>query len=86
MTALQDLHTLVDWLPECARGEAHQILLAHLKKCDPVAYALFTAPEDDEPETEAERAAMAEVYADIREGRGYWVSHEEVKTRMARLS
>ena len=86
MTALQDLHTLVDWLPECAREEAHQILLDHLKKCDPVAYAFFTAPEDDEPETEAERAAMAEVYADIREGRGYWVSHEEVKTRMARLS
>lgn len=86
MTALQDLHTLVDWLPEYAREEAHQILLAHLKKHDPVAYAFFTAPEDDEPETEAERAAMAEVYADIREGRSYWVSHEEVKTRMARLS
>ena len=86
MTALQDLHTLVDWLPECGREEAHQILLAHLKKHDPVAYALFTAPEDDEPETEAERAAMADVYAEIREGRGYWVSHEEVKTRMARLS
>ena len=81
MTALQDLHTLVDWLPECAREEAHQILLAHLKKHDPVAYAFFTAPEDDEPETEAERAAMAEVYADLRAGRGYWVSHEEVKKR-----
>ena len=85
MTALQDLHTLVDWLPECAQGEARQILLAHLKKHDPVAYALFTAPEDDEPETEAERAAMAEVYADIREGRGYWISHEEVKKRILDL-
>lgn len=41
MTALQDLHTLVDWLPEYAQGEARQILLAHLKKCDPVAYAFF---------------------------------------------
>ena len=28
MTALQDLHTLVDWLPECAQGEARQILMA----------------------------------------------------------
>ena len=86
MTILQDLHTLVDWLPEYAREEARQILLVHLKKHDPVAYAFFTAPEDDEPETTAERAAMAEVYADIREGRSYWVSHEEVKTRMARLA
>ena len=85
MTILKDLHTLVEWLPEYAREEAHQILLAHLKKCDPVAYAFFTAPEDDEPETPGERDAMAEVYADLREGRGYWISHEEVKKRILDL-
>ena len=84
MTALQDLHTLVDWLPECARGEAHQILLAHLKKCDPVAYAFFTAPEEDEPLTEEEIAEIDEALAD--DNPEHWLSHEEVKNRMARLS
>lgn len=81
MTTLQDLHALVDWLPECDREEARQFLLAQLKKHDPVAHAFFTAPEDDEPETAAERVAMEEVYADLRAGRGYWVSHEEIKKR-----
>ena len=84
MTALQDLHTLVDWLPECAREEAHQILLAHLKKCDPVAYAFFTAPEDDEPLTEEEIAKIDEALAD--DNPEHWLSHEEVKNRMARLA
>ena len=84
MTALQDLHTLVDWLPECARGEAHQILLAHLKKCDPVAYAFFTAPEEDEPLTEEEIAEIDEALAD--DNPEHWLSHEEVKNRMARLA
>ena len=84
MTALQDLHTLVDWLPECAREEAHQILLAHLKKCDPVAYAFFTAPEEDEPLTEEEIAEIDEALAD--DNPEHWLSHEEVKNRMARLA
>ena len=84
MTALQDLHTLVEWLPECAREEAHQILLAHLKKCDPVAYAFFTAPEDDEPLNEEEIAEIDEALAD--DNPEHWLSHEEVKNRMARLA
>lgn len=68
MTTLKELHALVDWLPECARAEARQTLLQCLKKHDPVRYALFTAPEDDEPETEDERAAMEEAYAEIARG------------------
>ena len=84
MTALQDLHTLVDWLPECAREEAHQILLAHLKKHDPVAYAFFTAPEEDEPLTAEEIAEIDEALAD--DNPEHWLSHEEVKNRMARLA
>ena len=66
MTTLKDLHTLVDWLPECARAEARQILLQCLKKHDPVRYALFTAPEE-EP-TAAEIAAIEESYAAIAQG------------------
>ena len=84
MTILQDLHTLVDWLPEGSQEEAHQILLAHLKKCDPVAYAFFTAPEDDEPLTEEEIAEIDEALAD--DNPEHWLSHEEVKNRMARLA
>ena len=68
MTTLQDLHALVDWLPECAREEAHQFLLAQLKKHDPVAYAFFTAPEDDEPLTTEEIAEIDEVLAEIERG------------------
>ena len=69
MTTLQDLHALVDWLPECAREEAHQILLAQLKKHDPVAYAFFTAPEDDEPLTAEEIAEIDEALAEIEQGK-----------------
>ena len=68
MTALQDLHALVDWLPECAREEAHQFLLAQLKKHDPVAYAFFTAPEDDEPLTAEEIAEIDAALAEIEQG------------------
>ena len=68
MTNLKDLHALVDWLPECAREEAHQVLLAQLKKHDPVAYAFFTAPEDDEPLTAEEIAEIDEALAEIDQG------------------
>ena len=68
MTTLQDLHTLVDWLPECAREESHQFLLAQLKKHDPVAYAFFTAPEDDEPLTAEEIDEIDEALAEIEQG------------------
>ena len=68
MTTLQDLHALVDWLPECAREEVHQILLAQLEKHDPVAYAFFTAPEDDEPLTAEEIAEIDAALAEIDQG------------------
>ena len=66
MTTLKDLHALVDQLPECEWPAARQILLGHLKKHNPVAYALFTAPEDDP--TVAEVAAIEESYAAIAQG------------------
>ena len=78
MATKEELHELVDWLPEGLWEKAHKSLLSELKKADPVAYALYTAPEDDEEETEEERAAIEEVYRDIREGEGYWVSFDEV--------
>ena len=44
---------------------------------DPVLRALIEAPEDDEPETDEERAAVAEAYEDLAAGRV--VSFEDVK-------
>ena len=78
MVTREELHEMIEFLPDSMLEASGRAFLDFLKKEDPVLYALITAPEDDEPETEEERAAMEEVYADIREGRGYWVSHEEV--------
>ncbi len=83
MTILKELHDLVDWLPECAHAEAHQTLLQHLKKHDPVAYAFFTAPEDDEPLTETEIHEIDEALSD--DNPENWSSHEEVKNRSLSL-
>jgi predicted transcriptional regulator len=46
---------------------------------DPVLRALENAPFDDEPETEEERAAVAEAWEDVRAGR--LIPHEEVAKR-----
>ncbi len=85
MTTLKELHNLIDQLPECEWPDARQFLLKHLAKHDPVLHAFLNAPEDDEPETEEERAAMEEVYADLREGCGYWISQEELEKKFREL-
>ena len=75
-TKKEELHELVDWLPEGLWEKAHKSLLSELKKADPVAYALYTAPEDDEEETEEERLAVQEAYEAI--ARGEIISHEDL--------
>jgi hypothetical protein len=85
MVTREELHQIVDWLPEGMLAAGGQAFLDFLKQTDPVLYALITAPEDDEPETEEERAAVEEVYREIQEGKGYWVSHEEVVRRHLEL-
>jgi uncharacterized coiled-coil DUF342 family protein len=74
----EELHRLVDQLPEAAI----KTLEGWLAEYDPVLWALLTAPEDDEPETEEERKAMAEAYEDLKAGR--LVSLEEVKRELGR--
>ena len=59
------LRQLADELPI----EEVQWLIDAMRERDPVLYSLFTAPEDDEPETEEERAAVARARADIAAGR-----------------
>ena len=83
MTTFKELHDLVDWLTECAHAEARQTLLHHLQKHDPVAYAFFTAPEDDEPLTAAEIHEIDEALADNNPENRH--SHEEVKNRSLSL-
>jgi hypothetical protein len=48
----QELHLLVDHIPESDVPAARKVLRA---LADPVELAILTAPLDDEPETEEER-------------------------------
>ena len=83
MATREDLHALVDWLPECAWEEANETMLAQLKKHDPVRYAFFTAPEDDP--TEDEIATLEESDEDLRRGKGDSTPLSEVKERLSEL-
>ncbi|MGD0134367.1 MAG: hypothetical protein ABSE57_20140 [Bryobacteraceae bacterium] len=67
----QELHALVDHIPAGDLPATRKILRA---LADPVWQSIITAPLDDEPETEQERA---EVEA-ARSEKGSGTSHEEV--------
>ena len=74
MSTKERLHLLVEALPECELAMVEYLLE---KLSDPVLRALLETPEDDEPETDEERAAVAEAYEAI--ARGDVVSHEDIK-------
>lgn len=65
-TTKHELHRLIDVLPEDGLDDARQALE---QLVDPFMLALVAAPFDDEPETEEERAAVAEAYEDVAHGR-----------------
>jgi hypothetical protein len=67
----QELHTLVDHIAESDLPAARKILRALM---DPVELSLLTAPLDDEPETEGERADVERALAEPGPG----TPHEEV--------
>jgi CO dehydrogenase/acetyl-CoA synthase beta subunit len=77
MTIKEELHRLVDELPESESHAARRFLEYLRNMGDPVLRAMLEAPEDDEPETEEERAAVAEAQEDFKAGRV--VSHQELK-------
>ena len=85
MTTREDLHTLIDCLPEGKWEEANQMLLECLEEGDaePVLYHPLESPED-EP-TPAEIAAVEEAYAALRTGRAKLIPHEEVMKRLLEL-
>ncbi|MDI6773635.1 MAG: hypothetical protein QME77_13765 [bacterium] len=81
MTIREQLHRLVDELPESRAGAAEKLLRA-LKagaSIDPVDLALTIAPEDDEPETPEEAAAVQEA-----RGESETIPHDEVLRRLGR--
>lgn len=81
MTIREQLHRLVDELPE-SRARAAEKLLRALKagaSIDPVDLALLLAPEDDEPERPEEAAAVQEAREQVET-----IPHDEVLRRLGR--
>ena len=70
MTAKEALHDTVEALSE----RDASLLLRAIERHDPVLFALATAPEDDEPLTDDDRAALAE--ADAETARHGTISQE----------
>jgi hypothetical protein len=66
MTTKERLHQLVDELTEAEAERALALVEGGLE--DPVVTAFRNAPEDDEPWTEEDEAAVAEVEADRAAG------------------
>jgi hypothetical protein len=66
MTVKDRLHNAVESMTDDEASEALRTLAD--ASGDPVAWMLDHAPLDDEPETEDERRAVAEVHADRERG------------------
>ena len=69
MYTKDDLHRLIDQLPDNELLPAMRYLEYLRNMGDPVLKALIDAPEDDEPETDEERIAVTEAYDDLAEGK-----------------
>jgi hypothetical protein len=67
----RELHMLLDHIPASDVTTARKFLRSLV---DPVFLSLLSAPEDDEPETDAERAAVESA----RRETGPGTPHEEV--------
>jgi predicted transcriptional regulator len=74
------LHDLIESLTSEDVPTALRILEALSSSSDRVPLALRDVPIDDEPETEEERAAVAEARREIEEGKG--IPHDEVMRRL----
>ncbi|HTC23927.1 MAG TPA: hypothetical protein VK688_06160, partial [Gemmatimonadales bacterium] len=79
MAPRDNLHRLVDTLPESELERAERVLEALRQVAEPPYRPLEDAPLDNEPETPEERAAVDEARTDVAAGRV--ISHEEAKRR-----
>lgn len=77
MTTREALYRLVDSIPETQLDDARKALEP---LADPLLAALANAPYDDEPETDEERAALAEGRAALDAGE--FVTLEEVRREL----
>jgi len=69
--AREELHRLVDLLPDAQEERARRLLRALIEKTgDPFLIALATAPDDDEPSTPAEDASADEAWRAYQRGEG----------------
>jgi hypothetical protein len=80
MASRDSLHHLVDDLPETEIGRAERLLQVLKETAVPPLFTLENAPEDDEPETPEEAAAVAEAWREHREGES--LTTEEVKREL----
>lgn len=67
MTSRASLHRLIDDLPESEITRAERLLEVLKETAEPL-YTLDNAPEEDEPESAGEAAAVAEAWREHREG------------------
>lgn len=66
MTTREKAHKLVDDLPETELQPVIDFIAT--RQDDPVRRILDAAPEDDEPLTDSDRAALDEAYAELESG------------------
>jgi len=74
------LHDLIESLPSDDIPTALRVLEALNSTSDSIPLALRDIPFDDEPETDEERAAVAEALREIEEGKG--IPHDEAMRRL----
>ena len=74
----QRLHRLVDELPASEVVAAERFLRFLRNESDPAMRSLIDAPDDDEPESEAERLAVAEAREEFR--RDHTVSLADIES------
>jgi hypothetical protein len=67
-------------LPEDDKGALIHMVEHLARKADPVAWALDNAPEDDEPLTDEEIAAIEAAKAEYAEKGG--ISHEQLRAEL----
>ncbi len=77
MTTREELHKLVDQIPEGTLDAAHHALIESLAEHDPVFKSMLKAPEDDEPTTTEEDQSAEEGWQGYL--RGEYMSAEEAE-------
>lgn len=75
----QYAHDLIDRLPDPQLSGLVQFLESFM---DPALAALRDAPDDDEPETEEEKAGVARAEAWLEQNGGRGIPHDEAMRRL----